>query len=183
MSGNTAYSSGSGGAIFSPNTLVSNSTLSSNTAGDDGGAICTSGTLTVNNGTLSNNTTNDNGGAISIEGSGTLVLSNSTLSGNLASKGGGIYHDSSNTSQIANSLVTGNTAINGKEIYIYPTSLGTTQSLGYNLFGQNGVSGVTGATLDPSDIVPSAGVTIDQIIGPLANNGGPTPGQSRYEGG
>ena len=40
------------------------------------------------------------------------------------------------------------------------------------MFGTNGNAGVTGFTPGPTDIVPS--VSLEQILGPLKNNGGPT---------
>jgi hypothetical protein len=45
-------------------------------------------------------------------------------------------------------------------------------SQGYNLVGEKGVSGVEGATLAASDIVPT--VDIDAILAPLGDYGGPT---------
>ena len=41
-----------------------------------------------------------------------------------------------------------------------------------NLFGTNGNAGVSGVSPGPTDIVPS--VPLEQILGPLKNNGGPT---------
>ncbi len=75
---------------------------------------------------------------------------------------------------VGNSLIAGNSAPAPKEIYSFISGILTSQ--GHNLFGMNGDSGVGGwgITLAPSDVVPPAGVALSQIIGPLANNGGPT---------
>jgi hypothetical protein len=45
----------------------------------------------------------------------------------------------------------------------------------HNLFGTNGNAGVIGFTPGASDIIPPTGTTITKILGPLADNGGPTP--------
>jgi hypothetical protein len=44
----------------------------------------------------------------------------------------------------------------------------------FNLFGTDGNAGVVGFTPGSSDIVPSPGVTLKKILGPLKNNGGTT---------
>ena len=54
-----------------------------------GGAIFNSGTLTLTNSTLSGNSANDGGGILNYS-TATLTLTNSTLSGNSAFDGGGI---------------------------------------------------------------------------------------------
>jgi uncharacterized repeat protein (TIGR02543 family) len=125
------------------------------------------GTLTVTNSTLSGNTATHGGGGI--VNFSTLNIANSTLTGNSASSyyGGGI--DNARTLTFSNNLVAGNSAPTGKEI----NHRGDTFiSQGHNLLGTNGSSGVTGGTLDPSDLILAG--SISTAIGPLANNGGPT---------
>ncbi len=196
LSGNSAKTTdgtGQGGGISNElGTLtIDNSTLSGNSAQIFGGGIYTSnGSLTLNNSTLSDNS-GTYGGGIYNGGSGGLKISNSTLSGNSGTYGGGIYSsgtltiDSSTLSgnsaknsggginiftygrlTIGNSIVSGNIAPSGSEI------LGTFTSSGYNLFGNSGTNGLSSGTASGTDITPT--VTLDQIIGPLANNGGPT---------
>jgi hypothetical protein len=103
---------GQGGGLYNQGTLtVSNSTLSSNSAGSGfsvGGGIYNAGTLTVSSSTLSGNSAWSGCG---IYNSGTLTVSNSTLSGNSASGyynwgGGGIYN--SGTLTVSNSTLSGN---------------------------------------------------------------------------
>jgi hypothetical protein len=69
----------------------------------------------------------------------------------------------------ANSIVAGNTATFGKEISIVQ---GTFSSQGYNLFGENGASGVAGGALNLNDRILSG--SISTAISGLADHGGPT---------
>jgi hypothetical protein len=111
----------SGGGILNWGTLVvTNSTISRNSAASEssaagGGIYNYHGTLTIANSTLSGNSGYSNfmyGGAIC--NSGTLTITNSTLSGNTAygyfgGGGGGIYN-SSGTVTITNTTLSGNSA-------------------------------------------------------------------------
>ena len=69
--------------LFFPVSL-SNSILSGNTAGDLGGGIFSSESVTVNNCTISGNSSGDAGGGI-YDNQGILTISNSTISDNSAS--------------------------------------------------------------------------------------------------
>ncbi len=75
-----------------------------------GGGILNSGTLTLTNSTVSDNTIGGFGlgGGGGIENFGMATLNNSTVSGNAANSGGGI--DNSYTMTLNNSTVSGNTA-------------------------------------------------------------------------
>ncbi|MDQ5909577.1 MAG: hypothetical protein QG599_1672 [Pseudomonadota bacterium] len=173
---NTAAWGGGGIAANSDSIMgILNSTLSSNISsgggGHGGGAIWifTGGDVKVINSTLSGNSSPTNvGGAI--ENYGALSFTNSTVTNNSASSGGGIYQ-SGGTLKLGNTLVAGNSAATTPEIRV---TGGTFISEGHNLFGQNNVDGLSGATLDPSDIIPGVGVFIGNIINDLASNGGPT---------
>ncbi|MEW5860144.1 MAG: filamentous hemagglutinin N-terminal domain-containing protein [Cyanobacteriota bacterium] len=173
LSGNTAVGIyGLGGGIFNYGTVkVSNSTLSGNTASYYGGGILNSGTLDVSNSTLSGNTAvGTYGGGGGIFNEGTLDVSNSTLSGNTAvgiyGVGGGIFN--AGTLDVNNSIVSGNQATEGREIFGFDT----VNSGGYNLFGYSNNSGLNGATLGVTDIVPT--VPVSSILAPLGNYGGST---------
>ena len=77
------------------NLSISNSTLSANSAYDEGGAIASFGasTLTLTGCTLSSNTALEGG---AVYNQGTMTLSGCTLSSNIAhDEGGGIYCDNS----------------------------------------------------------------------------------------
>jgi len=186
LSGNSAEA---GGGIENEGTLtLANCTLSSNSADSEGGGIDNDGTLTLTactlsgnsgeiwgggifnwvtltlvNCTLSGNSADDNGGGIYNDD--TLTLTACTLSGNSAPEGGGI--ENAGTLTVANTIIAGNTATGSG-----PDVFGSVATSGFNLVGQtNGSSGwgllfdLTGSTASP----------LNPLLGPLADNGGPTP--------
>jgi hypothetical protein len=108
--GNTDF----GGGIFNRGTLrLKESTVSGNTASDNGGGIFNSfGTLTLQESTVSGNTAGRTGGGIVNGGTtgGTVTLQDSTVSGNTADTGGGISNVTSGTLTLKESTVSGNTA-------------------------------------------------------------------------
>ena len=141
-----AQTTGKGGAFNNAGTLkVSNSTISGNKAGDSGGAIYNDmgGTLTVTNSIISGNKSGDSGGGI--YNSGTLNVNDSTLSGNTSTYGGGIYNDIGGTLTVTNSTFSNNLAATGGGIQnnssltvINSTISGNTVNRGggiYNDFG------------------------------------------------
>jgi CSLREA domain-containing protein len=78
---------------------------------DDGGGIRNSGTLTLTNVTVSGNRATNNGGGI--YSTGTLILSKSTVSGNTAANdGGGLYNNAAGILTLNNSTVSGNASDN-----------------------------------------------------------------------
>jgi filamentous hemagglutinin family protein len=164
---------------------VNNSTISNNIAQLYGGGIFNIyGTVTVNNSTISSNSAKFGGGISNLDGLA-LTVNNSTISGNSAQDGGGIYSTGgsvrifsgdiyvlSGAMTIGNSIVSGNTASRGSEIYSVLTSGLNITSQGYNLFGHSNNNGLVGITVVATDI--TAALELNQIIGVLANNGGPT---------
>jgi predicted outer membrane repeat protein len=155
---NTALDDG-GGLRSSRALTVMNSTIANNTA-DDAGGLRNSGTLTMTNSTIANNTATDIAGGLRNEGDATLV--NVTISGNMATNGRGGIDNIEGTLTIEQSLLAGNTP----QDYADTQPLSTTvTSSGYNLFGV--VSDTL--TLEATDIR-----TDDPLLGPLADNNGPT---------
>ena len=190
-------SSGSGGGIYNTGILsIKDSTISGNTALGSGGAVYNyGGILTIENSTISDNTANSSGGGVSntpfFYGSGVsgiLTITNSTVSGNRADWGGGVdnfqychlNHCHAGALTLNRSLVAGNLATVGPEIEnavrigpASPKPLHNVTANNFNLFGADSNAGVTGFTPGPTDVVP--GVPLAHILGPLADNGGPTP--------
>ncbi len=165
LSGNQASLSG-GGIYNIGRATITNSTLSGNQA-SSGGGIVNGGSATITNSTLSGNQASSLGGGIG--NSGTATISNSTLSGNQAVDGGGIFN--LDTAILKNTIVVG--SVSGGDIRVEPGNnvtgsnnlIGTLTSAGGLTNGLNGnIVGFGGLTL-----------TADQVLAPLAFNGGPTP--------
>jgi len=191
--------SGDGGAILTrENLTVTNSTISGNSAGGNGGGILDSGSLTVTNSTILGNSAERNGGGIS---GGTVTATSSTISENSAGfrDGGGIFAFESVT--VTNSTISGNSAerngggISGSRITIESSIVaGNTDdgsapdlrrdtrgrlTVRYSLIGNNTGTGLAEAPVGMPDANgnliggPTGGI-IDPLLGPLADNGGPT---------
>lgn len=184
-------SNGSGGGIFADQgaivTLVG-ATVSGNSALRYGGGLFvgsqnTSATLT--NSTISGNSVSVYGGGIYSRGNNpvvtnTLSLINSTVSNNSAARlGGGVMFTNASNVSLTNSLISGNrAAYQADEIF---ESDSTITLSGNNLFGDNGSTNseaFTGFTPGLNDITAtndgSAPTSLDQILLPLADNGGDT---------
>jgi len=200
LSGNSG--TGSCGGIFNGSSFFSNATLTvdhstlsgnSATAGFGGGIYndgsrTNNATATIANSTLSGNSADDLGGAIYNDGTdrghATVALGNCTLSGNFARVGGAIVNDglpgdgdvkvlactlSGNSASAAvggiasgGSTEVGNTILkdgHGGNL------LGNVVSFGFNLSSDDGSGYLTGT---------SDQINKDPLLGPLADNGGPT---------
>jgi CSLREA domain-containing protein len=187
---------------------VSNSTIS----GSPGSGISNIGgsgrsTLEVSNSTISGNGNSAPFGGGGIYNQfGTATVSNSTISGNSAGEGGGIYNDLNSTVTVSNSTISDNSASNGGGINnkvvlasVGPSAMfkntivagnhggefdsdvqGTFNSQGHNLIGQSGCG--VGFCFTNEDIVGTFANPIDPMLGPLANNGGPTMTHALLEG-
>jgi CSLREA domain-containing protein len=186
---------------------VSNSTIS----GSPGSGISNIGgsgrsTLEVSNSTISGNGNSAPFGGGGIYNQfGTATVSNSTISGNSAGEGGGIYNDLNSTVTVSNSTISDNSASNGGGInnkvvlasvgpsaifkntivadnhasFIVPDVRGPFNSQGHNLIGQ---SECTDGCFTNEDLVGTTANPIDPMLGPLANNGGPTLTHALLEG-
>jgi predicted outer membrane repeat protein len=181
LSGNSA--GGYGGGISSTGTMtLTDCSLSGNSA-EGGGGIYNRGTLTVTNTTLSGNSAKvsfdrlglqspgvgggiDNSGMLSliyVTISGSSAAASSGFGGGLPGQGGGIAVSGTGNLEVTsiNSIFANS---QGGNIYIEPMSGGSFRSLGHNLF-----SDTPGVPLDSSDLTET-----DPLLGPLADNGGPT---------
>jgi CSLREA domain-containing protein len=156
--------SGLGGGILNSGTLtVTNSTLAGNSASSGGGIHNGGALLEVSNSTLSGNSASNSGGGILNSGGATLAVTNSTLSGNSANVGGGIDNDGTATLRnavVANSTSGGNCS-------------GTITDGGYNI-----EDGTSCSFSSAKNSLPG----VDPMLGPLAENGGPTPTHALLEG-
>ncbi|MGH8566444.1 MAG: choice-of-anchor Q domain-containing protein [Gammaproteobacteria bacterium] len=195
VSGNSADSDGGGVLIgLGATVTLMRSTVSGNSAGDDGGGFDNSGTLTVVDSTLSGNSTtggeqNSYGGGINNTGvfnivnstvsgnsafsvgggvlnGGTMTIVNSTVASNAAGNiGGGLFNRRDGDLSFTHTLVSGNTAQTGPEAY--NAFGGAITSGNFNLFGHDGLAGVLGFPLGPTDLVPNEalnGILIPQLL-------------------
>ena len=180
VSGNFALPTGSmgeGAGITNIGTLtVMNSTISGNTSEGltgIGGGFSNSGTLTLQNSTVSGNNANFQGAGI--YNSGKVTITNSTITANTITShisgiaGGGIYHSNGipgSAASIRNTIVARNTSDKGPDIF------GPVTSQGYNLIGNNKDASIAANT---GDQIGTSAAPIDPSLGPLQDNGGPTP--------
>jgi hypothetical protein len=107
-----------GGGIYNKHgsLIITNSTLSENSAGiSSGGIYHFQGTATVTNSTISGNSASYRGGGILNED--ILTVLGSTVSENSAANGGGIYNASGHNLAVTNSTLSGNDAAIGGGIY------------------------------------------------------------------
>lgn len=176
ISGNSAPG-GIGGGItwFGSAFVMTNSTVSGNTAGAQGGGIITvGGNVTMTNCTISGNTAGGNGGGIDSQNtdslSGPYTLINVTITNNVADSdnngtgdGGGIFNRSPGTISLLNTIVGGNSDSGGQA----PDCSGTITSQGHNLIQSTLGCTITGDT--------TGNITgQDPRLGSLNDNGGPT---------
>jgi fibronectin-binding autotransporter adhesin len=162
---------GIGGGIANLGTLtISNSTVISNTA-VSGGGIYNAGMLTITNTTISGNTARNDGGGIVNSGTGTMSLNNITIAHNTADSdtngsgdGGGLASQPGGAVDFRNTLLAGNTDSGGQA----PECSGTLTSQGHNLIQSTAGCAIGGDTT--GNLIGQ-----DARIGPLLDNGGPTP--------
>jgi parallel beta-helix repeat protein len=183
---------GAGIYILSGRLTVMHSTFSTNCAANNGGGIWIGGGVTVTNCTFSSNSATNNGGGIYISattanatianctfnlnaaangagitrlGSGTVTLTSSTLSRNIANnEAGGIFHSGTGSIVALNTILADNSAPTAPDVS------GDLSSQGHNLIG----IGDGGSGYDPTDLVGTSSNPIDPKLGSLQDNGGST---------
>ncbi|WP_330204669.1 choice-of-anchor Q domain-containing protein [Cyanobacterium sp. Dongsha4] len=208
---------GQGGGINNSGTLtLDKSIVRDNNSGDNAGGIYNTGIMTIRDSAIINNLADaaapdiieGGGGGILNEAGATLIMVNTTVSGNISAStdpndppsgppsgpgdgGGGIL--SRGTTRIINSTIVNNAAQVGSGIYsetttantiLYNTIVGNNNGSpdldGFFDFrsGFNLVTNANGSILDAKNGNIVGGDTtqrLDLKIGPLQDNGGPTP--------
>jgi predicted outer membrane repeat protein len=176
ISGNSAP--GQGGGIFVNSLTLDRSTVSNNTStGDQGGGVftcCSGGAVNITNSTISGNSSAQEGGGwydnAPISGIDNVLVLNSTIANNHGQSGGGIFTLASSGLKLKNTIIAGNTATGSA-----PDCAGTFDSLGHNL-----IQNTTNCTLNG---ITTGNITgQNALLGPLANNGGPTQTQALLPG-
>ncbi len=187
------YSAGNGGGIENDGTLfLTNCAVFNSTTANDGGGIENDdlGTLTLTGCTVSGNSSPNDGGGIG--NSGTLIVINSTIAGNMASSGVGGGINNAGAMTLINDTVGDNTAYDGggiqsggsatlaNTIVAYNALSGggsgpdfngnVTTDAGNNLIGEtDGSTGWGG-----SDLTGTVAQPLDPLLSALGNYGGPT---------
>jgi uncharacterized repeat protein (TIGR01451 family) len=190
QSSSSDFDPANGGAIDSSGSLtITDSELYENTA-TRGGAVYSQGPLTVTGSTFTADSAPIVGGAIATE-YGPTELTNDTLDGNQSNAGGGIGYLSPTDTPEANSEIANLTiAHNTGHGISYAFEAGTidntivAENSPSNCFDPASVSSEAGAAdaggnLDSDGSCFSAAVTgdktgVDPMLGPLADNGGPS---------
>jgi hypothetical protein len=152
---------GSLGVLNEGTLTLTDSTVSGNaTAAEPYAGIWnySGGTMTIIDSTVTKNSGNQSVGA-GIDNNGTMTVIASTISGNT---GGGIYSGQLDTATLGATIVAGNTGANCSAY-----DAGSLDSGGYNL-----TSDTTGSAC--SFTAATDLVNKNPLLGPLANNGGPT---------
>jgi hypothetical protein len=185
---NTASSDG--GAIFigfGGVTNIVDSTFTGNSnpgiVGLEGGAIFNGGNLTVRNSTFNanNSTVNSSfGGAIANDNVGNLTVINSTFFGNGGRHGAAIFSPGPNA-RIINSTIVANGAAgdDGAVVYAEGSTLNVINSIiannpPGNCFNFGTVGGHNNLETGPTTTCGTNSLLADPLLGPLADNGGPT---------
>src|SRR5262249_22320628 len=147
------------------NLTISGSTFDHNTSNstDGGGALSIgTGTVALTNCTFTANAADSgHGGAINSNFAATLTPVNCTIAANSARDGGGIRAAAGTTLNLANTIVAGNSAVSGPDVS------GTIVSQDYNLIQDTSGASFTGTTTHNL-------TGVSPLLGPLADNGGPT---------
>lgn len=153
---------GFGGGVYNDTdgvATIKQTTLSNNVVPNAGGGLYNDGNMSVANSTISSNEVNSSssfgGGTMNVDG--TLTITQSTVVNNTAQSGGGVYNE-------AGTVSVGNTILAFNEGGSSPDMSENVVSNGYNV-----ISPTAQLSLHETDV----GVT-DPLIGPLADNGGPT---------
>lgn len=162
---------------------VVNSTISDNAATGPGGGIDNEGDnfervgseITLTNSTVSGNSAGSGGGIKNSFRLGSFVsITNSTIASNSARDGGGGIRQEGNGVEnpdgvsLKNSLVARNTAPAGPDV------LGIAVQASFSLIGDGTGSGLTNTNGNQVGNVSPNSSPIDPLLGPLADNGGPT---------
>ena len=192
-SAHAASANSAGGALWAYNAGIYLSTLSGNTVSGDGshysrgGGVFVRGDAKIRYATFADNSA-ESGGAIFLFGGATetMVIANSTISGNHASGAGGGLFAKYRPLEVDNSTITGNTAVFdfGAGLYLYTDTeiestivAGNTSQDGLQASDVGGdasttITGANNLIVAATLTVPPDTIVADPMLGPLANNGG-----------
>jgi uncharacterized repeat protein (TIGR02543 family) len=179
VSNNEAFRSGGGihndGTLTITGSTVSNNVVTAPEAG--GGGIVNRGTMQVLQSTISGNNGAGAGGGVDT-GMGNATFANSTVSSNVAAGDGAGIFSRSPSSTVLNSTVVLNQGVVGglgSNMFLGSGTVTLTNSLVAEPVNGANCSGVSGGGNNLADDATCPTATVaTPLIGPLANNGGPT---------
>jgi CSLREA domain-containing protein len=186
--GSTAATATSGGGILNSGVLtVTGSTITGNSSGVHGGGIETTGAgsfLSLTNSTVVNNQAGGDGGGVD-ESGGRAALLNVTISGNLADSDGNGVGDGGGIGvfiapnvpaslSTSNTIDAGNSDSGGQNPDCHSQPGVAVSSLGQTLIGNTAGCSLVPGTGDIFGLSPK--------LGPLTDNGGPTPTEALLRG-
>jgi hypothetical protein len=165
------FSASSGGGVHAGGPVqIDRSVITGNKANFNAGGIELIATVSVTNSTIAGNEAGIGGGIVAVGGGGSLSLINSTVVRNSATNaaaatpsGGGVFQSDPAVVTLQDSIVALNTDAGTMP---GPDCRGSITSLGHSLLGSN--QNCTYAA-GPGDLL-----NLDPMLGPLADNGGPT---------
>jgi uncharacterized repeat protein (TIGR01451 family) len=206
--GSPVGSSDGGGAVLIKNgsavgpvnitaCLITNNNVTASTSPVGGGIDNEGGVVTITGSTIANNTASLSGGGIQNQGFGSMTIVSSTISDNTAGAsgtGGGVR--SLLPLMLTSTTIFANSAQNAGNVSSTTGSFGNTIIAGGILVGAGGTSPDLSGTLDSLDynlIENTTGATVtgatshnitgtSPLVGPLGNNGGPTPTRALLSG-
>lgn len=174
VSGNSAKGSGGGISSFYGSVSLTDVTVSGNSAEDGGGVSDESADpSSYTNVTIAGNSAGYSAGGIALDGF-REAITNCTISGNTAPMGGGVFYGGGGAlphkTTIANSIIAGNKLSGNTGSGPDVLYRGIVFSLGFNLIG---ITDGTSGWL-ASDLKGSSAHPVTPGLGPLASNGGLT---------
>jgi hypothetical protein len=174
IQGNTVEGAGNGGGVYN-NGVASfdNCTISGNSADAGGGLLnpLNGPSTTLLGCTITRNTSRaGTGAALQLGGLDNVPGSSSDLQGGQLNSAGSTGGGGTGGGGTSGGIILGNTIVAGNIAPGDPDGAGAVTSLGHNLIGDG--TGATGFV--PSDLVGTSSAPIDPMLGPLADNGGPT---------
>lgn len=157
--------------------VITESDIAQNTAsanpGNGGGIHNDAGTLTVRQSTIRANSAANQGGGLWNRNNGAVTVENSTISGNISTNGAGIWAGLG-TISLSGATIAANT--NGTAFVFVSTD--TTPIVSHTVIAATPFAACNNTLTMPSHTIAtdaSCGVTVaDPLLGPLADNGGPT---------
>lgn len=164
---------GSGGGIENNQgaLTVNHSAIVQNKSSFTGGGLYnrSGGSLTVNHSSISDNYVITNYGGGILNSGSMLNLNYSTISNNWSGSGGGLYTYNGSTANVKSSVIINNRSTISTTYDCYAATGSEITSLDYNFSATD-----TGCDLDftaEHDVITST----NALLGPLVDNGGPTP--------